>query len=260
MGFYRETLLTLVGQGKLELDARLLVVAGGPFDHSTLIDAGFTNVTISNLDVRMTGHEYAPYKWSFQDAENLDYPDGAFDYVIEHMGLHHCASPHRGLLEMYRVAIKGIVVFENRDSLLMRAAIKLGLVRDHEIEAVVGNDYKFGGFRNTPTPNYVYRWTERDVLKTIAANDPRGPVPHQFFHGLRLPTERLSMGTAVWKRALLKLAALPVQMLFLIAPKQGNEFAFWLAKPQTRFPWLYNDDSLNREWLDRHFHVPTEGK
>jgi SAM-dependent methyltransferase len=258
MTFYLQTLLKLVKQGKLELGSKVLVVAGGPLDHATLIEAGFTDVTISNLDVRMTGGEYDPYQWSFQDAENLDYPDAAFDVVIEHMGLHHCASPHRGLLEMYRVAAKGIVVFENRDSLLMRAAIALGLVRDHEIEAVVGNGYQYGGFRNTPTPNYVYRWTERDVLKTIAANDPRGPVPVQFFHGLRLPTGRLAMGTAVWKRALLSIAAIPVRALFLIAPKQGNEFAFWLGKPEQRFAWLNADDSLNRKWLDRHFHVPTE--
>lgn len=260
MTFYRDTLLKLVEQGRLALDAKLLVVAGGPFDHATLLEAGFENVTISNLDVRMTGDEYAPFKWAFQDAEKLEYADGSFDYVIEHMGLHHCASPHRGLLEMYRVASKGIVVFENRDSALMRAAIKMGLARDHEIEAVVGNNYQYGGFRNTPTPNYVYRWTERDVLKTVAANDPRGPVPHHFFHGLRLPTGRLSMGTAIWKQALLKLAAVPVRLLFLIAKKQGNEFAFWLGKPQTRFAWLNQDDSLNRGWLDRHFHLPTESK
>jgi ubiquinone/menaquinone biosynthesis C-methylase UbiE len=253
MSFYRATLDRLVEQGTINKSAKILVVAGGGYDCATLKDAGFADVTISNLDVRMKGDEYAPFAWSFQDAEALDYPDGAFDYVIEHMGLHHCASPHRGLLEMYRVAAKGVVMFENRDSALMQLAIKFGLVRDHEVEAVVGNGYEFGGHRNTHMPNYIYRWTEREVTKAIACADPRGPVPCAFFYGLRLPEGRLAMGTAAWKRWALALLKIPVRLLFLVAKRQGNEFGVWIGKPSTRFDWLNADDSLDRAWLDTHF-------
>jgi ubiquinone/menaquinone biosynthesis C-methylase UbiE len=55
------------------------------------------------------GDEFAPFSWSFQDAEQLSFEDEAFDYVFVHAGLHHCASPHRALLEMYRVARRGIM-------------------------------------------------------------------------------------------------------------------------------------------------------
>ena len=38
---------------------------------------------------------------------SFGFEDGAFDFVVVHQGLHHCHSPHRGLLEMYRVARRG---------------------------------------------------------------------------------------------------------------------------------------------------------
>jgi ubiquinone/menaquinone biosynthesis C-methylase UbiE len=44
-----------------------------------------------------------------QDAENLSYDDRAFDLVVVHAGLHPCYSPHRALLEMYRVARRCVV-------------------------------------------------------------------------------------------------------------------------------------------------------
>ena len=55
-------------------------------------------MTISNVDE--SGDVYAPYAWSRQDAEALDLPDGSFDLAAVSAGLHHCASPHRALLEM----------------------------------------------------------------------------------------------------------------------------------------------------------------
>jgi ubiquinone/menaquinone biosynthesis C-methylase UbiE len=63
------------------------------------------------------------------DAERLTYGDGSFDVVIAHAGLHHCHSPHRALLEMYRVARKAAIAFESRDSRLIRTAVRLGLVQ-----------------------------------------------------------------------------------------------------------------------------------
>jgi ubiquinone/menaquinone biosynthesis C-methylase UbiE len=86
----------------------VLVVCGGELDRNIVVDEGFTAVTISNLDERIRGNEFAPYAWSFQDAEALSFPDDAFDYCMVHAGLHHCASPHRALLEMYRVARRGV--------------------------------------------------------------------------------------------------------------------------------------------------------
>jgi hypothetical protein len=102
-----------------------------------------------------------------------------------HAGLHHCASPNRALLEMYRAAKKAAIVFEARDSLLMRLATWLRFNNDFELQAVTRQGLESGGFRNGPIPNFVYRWTEREVTKVVRAADPAHVESIRFFYGLR---------------------------------------------------------------------------
>lgn len=257
MSFYVATLKRLIKAGKLDPALPTLVVAGGPYDRECMLAAGFENVTISNLDVRMKGGEFAPYAWSFQDAENLDFPDGGFDQVIEHAGLHHCHSPHGALLEMYRVARRSVLVFENRDSFLMRVAARFGLTQYYEIEAVADNDCEFGGVRNSAVPNYVYRWTEREVSKTIASNAPQGPVKISFFYQLRLPTERLAMYRSPIRRLAATVLTVPAALLFKLFPKQANEFAFFIEKDAAdQWPWIDRDTgTLGKDWAAKQFKV-----
>ena len=98
--------------------------------------AGFTNVTITNVDDAGDDEALAPFAWERQDAEALRYPDGSFDVGIVSAGLHHCRSPHRALLELYRVARVAVVALESRDSALMRLAVRLGAVDEYELGAV----------------------------------------------------------------------------------------------------------------------------
>ena len=44
-------------------------------DKKVFVDLGIKNVTLSNLDSRMSEKEYEPFKGSFQDAENLTFKD-----------------------------------------------------------------------------------------------------------------------------------------------------------------------------------------
>ncbi len=74
-----------------------------------------------------------------QDVERLGFTDRAFDFVVVHQGLHHCHSPHRGLLEMYRVARRGVLAFEPRDTRLVRLGVRLGFGQEYEIAAVAEN-------------------------------------------------------------------------------------------------------------------------
>lgn len=236
--FYVRTLRALVADGALDPMAPTLVVAGGPQDRAALLEVGFSDVTISNLDTRMTGHEFAPYQWALVDAENLPMENGAFDQVIDHMGLHHCGSPHRALLEMYRVARRGILVFENRDSWTLRMATRLGLVPTFEFDAVRGNDFQFGGYRNSNIPNHVYRWTERGVHTTICSADPAHKIDVRFFYNLRYPIERLNTFKGM-KRWVLRAAHLPFSLYAKIVPKQANEFAFFVNKGARKTqPWI----------------------
>ncbi|MFY9571667.1 MAG: methyltransferase domain-containing protein, partial [Blastocatellia bacterium] len=97
--FYSSLLKKLSRSGLLSSEMSVLVICGTIKDKTVFTDLGFKNVTISNLDTRAPSDEFSPYTWSYQDAENLNFPDEHFDLIVVNAGLHHCHSPHRALLE-----------------------------------------------------------------------------------------------------------------------------------------------------------------
>jgi SAM-dependent methyltransferase len=233
--FYRRVIARLVAEGVMRTSESIVVSCAGPMDRDVLVDLGFRHVTITNLDERMTGSDHEPYAWSRQDAEALTYPDGSFDWGLVHHGLHHCASPHKALGELLRVSRRGVVGMEARDSLLVRAGARLGLVEEYEVTAVQANGGRFGGVANGPVPNHVYRWTERELHKTVRSLLPTHDHDVRFFHGLRLPTERLTTG---WQRSLAHVAARTGPALETVAPRQMNELAFVIVKNVRPKPWV----------------------
>jgi ubiquinone/menaquinone biosynthesis C-methylase UbiE len=256
-GFYRRTLEKLLAQGEIARSMTVLVVAGGTEDRDALLSAGFENVTISNIDDEVAD-AFAPYAWSRQDAERLDYPDDSFDFAIVSAGLHHCASPHAALLEMYRVARSGLLAIESRDSFLIRLAIRLGVLEEYELTAVYANDLAYGGVRNSPVPNYVYRWTERELEKTIASYAPYARPRVRFFHEFELPSSVLDFRRSRMLAFALRALAPAASGLARAFPSQANLFAFAVLKPRLPaelFPWLRQDGDRvlpDESWLRSH--------
>lgn len=254
--FYLDTLRTLLRRNVLSLDSRVLVVCAGLFDKAALERLGFTNVVMSNVDTRTARTEFAPYDWSFQDAESLTYSDDSFDIALVHSGLHHCRSPHKALLEMYRVARKGVIVFEPCDNWTTRLGVRFGVGQDYEIAAVAGNGYCHGGVRNTPIPNYVYRWTERDVRKTINTFAPYRTDQFLFFYGLRIPWLQLQMRKRKLFYILMRVASPVLHVFTWLFPKESNNFCFAVVKapmPDALHPWLVMTESgpdINREYVE----------
>ena len=237
-GFYVDVLGKLVGRGAISLEDSVLVTCGGPLDERVMGLLGFREVVITNIDDGMSNN--------YQDAENLTYGDKSFDVVVVHAGLHHCQSPHRALLEMYRVARKCVVVFEARDSFLMRMAIRLGLTVDYELEGISVDSR--GGVADGSVPNYIYRWTERDVEKTVASYDPAHVSEISFFYEMRLPLQRFERTG----RPLLKLIGSVLEPLSRLAtfliPKQCNEFAFSIRKSDILQPWMVTETKMSVEY------------
>jgi SAM-dependent methyltransferase len=257
--FYSETLRRLLNDGWMGVDSSVLVVCGAGYDRDVFHGLGFRRVTISNLDSRLDsltdGSEFAPYPWSLQDVESLGFEDGAFDFVIVHQGLHHCHSPHRGLLEMYRVARVGVLAFEPRDTKLVRLGVRLGFGQEYEIAAVAGNGLKAGGVGNSATPNFIYRWTEREIEKTIRTFSPAGRSEFRYFSALRVPKERmLSMKNRLVSGSLQ--ALLPLVRLFAkVFPRQSNCFAFAITKVRELHPWMTDEATVNAEWVRQRYEV-----
>jgi len=261
--FYSALLKKLLESRQLSRDMSVLVICGTVKDKKVFSELGFTNVTVSNLDTRAPSDEFAPYSWSYQDAENLDFPDKDFDFVVVNAGLHHCQSPHRGLLEMYRVARKCLLVIEARESVLMKLALRMGMAEEYEVCNVVTEGLEFGGVRNTLVPNYVYRWTEREVIKTIASYAPYAKHGIAFHYDLKFP-----FGSLVDRHPIYLITAIILYPFVKLAGKlfrkQSNLFAFLINKPalpQELFPWLRleeNNIALNMSWIENRYDVRKE--
>ena len=199
------------------------------------------------------------FVWSFQDAEQLGFGDNEFDVVVAHSGLHHCGSPHRALLEMYRVAKTAVIVFEPADNFVTRCGVRLGLGQEYELAAVAGNDCRFGGRKNTPIPNYVYRWTRREVEKTVTSYAPLGKHRFLYFHRSRIPWYRSRMKTRRLLDVAFVLLAPLVRGVSYVFPQVSNNFAFVVLKPSLPddlHPWLTRDNgsiAINKAWIEQRY-------
>ena len=241
-------------------DASILVVGGGILDKEVFEAEGFTNVTISNLDTRMNSEQYLPYEWQHLSMQEIRLADNSFDYVVTHAALHHCRVPHKGLTEMYRVARKGILCFESRDSLTLRTMIRLGITSEYEQAAVYYNDCKYGGVENSEIPNYVYRWTEREIEKCINTFAPEYKHLFEYKYGLAEPANlRQSINS---RKRLLKIVLTPAyKVFFAIFPKERNLFCFYVEKTTSTdklHPWLTFEEKeqvvgFNKSWASKRF-------
>ena len=218
----------------LSADTRMLAVCAGSDDWELLAGLGLTDVVVSNLD-----ESFSPLVpeavWSYQDAQSLTFEDRSFDWVFVSEGLHHCRSPHRALLEMYRVCRVGLVAIEAGDSALMRLAVRVGMADRFELAAVVDQGFRAGGVDNTSVPNHVYRWTEAEVIKTLRSYDPTGEVRVEFRHGLRLPTDE---ATGRRRRLAGQLARPALIAVTTLLKRQCNLLAVIARRPTDLYPWL----------------------
>jgi SAM-dependent methyltransferase len=224
-GFVESVTDTLLADGLLARSDRVLAVCAGQRERDLLAERGFTRVTITNLE---TEGDMAPFAWSRQDAQQLEFANQSFDFALVVAGLHHCPSPHAALAEMYRVARKGILAIEARDGVLTKTAVRLGLASAYELRAVAAHEYRAGGVNDTSVPNYVYRWTEAEFRKTIRSADPTGDPSFRFFYALDVP-ERKPIASA----------ARPVlTTLARVFPRLSNTIAMIALHPVRLWPWL----------------------
>jgi ubiquinone/menaquinone biosynthesis C-methylase UbiE len=258
--FVESVVVELLEEGVIVPSDSVIAVCAGSRERDLFAELGFTNVLITNLDDRITDEgAFAPFSWSLQDAQNLNVPDASFDFAFVADGLHHCSSPHKALLEMYRVSRKGLVVVESRDNLLMRIATSVGLSPAYELEAVVDNDFRWGGVDNTAIPNYIYRWTESEFKKTISSFDPSGKHVYHFFYGLNLPFEQAKLKKTNAKLYAVRVTEPLVKAFTGIFKKQRNTLAMIALKPrlpQDLWPWLAIGNEgveLDRTYAEAHF-------
>lgn len=241
--FMARTLRHLIAQGAISADDSVLVVFGGDYDRKVLRHLDFRRFVLSNIDPEQSGNE-------FVDATNLPYAEGAYDHVIAHAGLHHCSRPHQALCEMYRVARRTAIVFESQDSIPMRLAVRAGIVQAYEWNAIFDSGMTMGGVDNRPIPNYVYRWTRREVEKVLRSLDPARQPSISFIAEWDFSYSRIARRL---KTSPLGILPVPALKLFSriglstankLIGRYGNLFCACIHKESAHLmPWIAREDT-----------------
>ncbi|WP_375500612.1 methyltransferase domain-containing protein [uncultured Jatrophihabitans sp.] len=252
-GTFAQLLKSKVANGSISSDDSVLVQFAGSYDETVCAAAGLVNCHFANIAPGSvsTGDTVARRF----DAHRMPHRDESFDHVIAHSGLHHCSRPQEALYEMYRLARKSVVFVENQDSPLMRAGERSGLIFRYELPAVVGADYVSGGVDGSAIPNFVYRWTRRELHKTVASFDPAFSIPIDVYTEWNLGLNRASSAKV---RKVLKLRSddhaetlliATQKLLNILARKQGNIFAATIRKDlRVLHTWMQSPVSMRRPY------------
>ena len=218
----------------------VLALGGGQEDMEILSACGFKQIVLSNLNAAGLA----------LDAENIALPDNSYPIVFAHAILHHCRCPHKALGEMVRVAQQHVFFFEPNDSFALRFLVRNGFSFPYELSAVAAQEYLRGGLRDGPIPNYIYRWTEREAAKCVAAYHPERQFAvraHPFWDFYVNEYEILSRRESRVAQLALKLGPgnfinllhFGQTILNLLPPlrAQGNKFFCAISKKELQ-PWI----------------------
>jgi SAM-dependent methyltransferase len=239
----------------ISFDQRALIIGGSADDEQLLRDVGFQQIVNSNLPTDMdrlvAGEPVPETEHLALDAEHIDLPDDSFDLVFASEVLHHCRSPHQALCEMIRVSRRHVLFMEPNDSLAMAALVKMRFSFPYELPAVVAHDYRSGGLRDSQIPNFIYRWNQHEVVKTVSACIPERVFSvraHPYWDfglterdlDLRKATRLGSITSMIGARNFISLLQL-AQFFFNSIPPlrgQGNKFLCYIEKSWDLKPWM----------------------
>ena len=149
-----DTTWLTIGDGRYGTDANFIITQGGSAHASDISDkllklgseAGFIN------------------SFSAENAENLSFQDGSYDYVLIKEAFHHFPRPWIALHEAFRVCRKAVVLIEPNDDidgLRQLIATKLKLIA----KRLLNKSSVQYGFE--PVGNFVYRLNSQELEKFL---------------------------------------------------------------------------------------------
>ena len=220
--FYQNQILKFLHKGK-----SILVLGASSDEASLFYKLQFRRVTLSNIDLaQLKGAEKYKFKKIKIDFRNLfKIKNNSYDYVVVHASIHHTSRPHNILLEMYRIAKHGILIVESNDSFVMRLSVKLNFSEDFEKSAL---NTCVKGVDGSNIPNYVYRWTEREIKKLFYSYQPDKKINIIFNYQNNIFNENLSNNSI--KKIIITFCYLFLKMIFFLFPKQQNLMSIYIDK------------------------------
>jgi ubiquinone/menaquinone biosynthesis C-methylase UbiE len=222
--FYKNQILKF-----LHKDKSILVLGASSDEASLFHKLQFKKVTLSNIDLAqlksVKKYNFKKIKVDFRNLFKLK--NNSYDYIAVHASIHHTSKPHNTLLEMYRIAKHGILIIESNDSFIMRLSVKLNFSEDFEKSAV--NESTYGeGVDGSNVPNYVYRWTEREIKKLFYSYQPDKKINIFFNYQDNIFNEGLSDNFI--KKIIITFSYIFLKIIFFLFPKQKNLLSIYIDK------------------------------
>ena len=232
--FYEKNFLNYINK-----KSNFLLISASMHEVKILKDLGYLNFSITYHD-EDEKNQFLDFGFKENinlfrsDLRDLTFKDKSFEYAITNATIHHVDLPHKAITELYRVAIKGVLVIESNDSLIMRLATKIKLAEEFEVSSV-NEEKNTGGLLDTAVPNYVYRWTEREILKLLKSFDPKNINFVNFDYASDL-TNFKSRDKYI-KNILLKILIITGKILFFFFKKQQNCMSIFIDKTKIKKRW-----------------------
>ena len=220
-------------------DSNFLLISASLYEVKILKELGYLNFSITYHD-EDEKNQFLDFGFKENinlfksDLRDLTFKDRSFDYTITNATIHHIDLPHKAITELYRVAIKGVLVIESTDSLIMRLATKIKLAEEFEVSSV-NEDKNTGGLLDTAIPNYVYRWTEKEILKLLKSFDPKNINFVNFDYASDLTNFKTRDNYI--ENILLKILIIMGKIFFFFFKKQQNCMSIFIDKTKIKKRW-----------------------
>ena len=232
--FYKKNFKNLIDKG-----SNFLLISASMYEVKILKNLGYLNFNITYHD-DAEKKQFLDYGFKENinlfksDLRNLAFKDKSFDYAITNATIHHIDLPHKAITELYRVAIKGVLIIESNDSLIMRLASKIKLAEEFEVSSV-SEDKNTGGLLDTAIPNYVYRWTEKEIFKLLKSFDPKNINLVNFDYTSDLTN--FKNRDSYIENILLKILIVTGKIFFFFFKKQQNCMSIFIDKTKIKKRW-----------------------
>ena len=220
-------------------DSNFLLISASLYEVKILKELGYLNFSITYHD-EDEKNQFLDFGFKENinlfksDLRDLSFKDKSFDYTITNATIHHIDLPHKAITELYRVAIKGVLVIESTDSLIMRLATKIKLAEEFEVSSV-NEDKNTGGLLDTAIPNYVYRWTEKEILKLLKSFDPKNINFVNFDYASDLTNFKTRDNYI--ENIFLKILIIMGKIFFFFFKKQQNCMSIFIDKTKIKKRW-----------------------
>jgi ubiquinone/menaquinone biosynthesis C-methylase UbiE len=222
--FYQNQILKFLHKNK-----SILLLGASSEEANLFHKLHYKKITLSNIDLaQLKGIEKYKFKKIKIDFRNLyKIKNNSYDFVVVHASIHHTSRPHNIILEMYRIAKYGILIIESNDSFIMRLSVALNFSENFEVSALNKNTF-VGGVDGSNIPNYVYRWTEREIKKLFYSYQPDKKINIFFNYQNNIFNKNLSNDLV--KKIIISFSYIFLKIIFLIFPKQQNLMSIYIDK------------------------------